>query len=46
MPRVTIHGVPCQTAQTVAKSVKDIIVEVADTKPEYIHVLFQQTIHL
>lgn len=46
MPRVTIHGVPGQTAQTVAKSVKDIIVEVADTKPEYIHVLFQQTIHL
>lgn len=46
MPRIVIHGVPYQTAQTVAKSVKDIVVEVADTKPEYIHILFQQTIHL
>ncbi|WP_195269561.1 DUF1904 family protein [Eubacterium sp. 1001713B170207_170306_E7] len=46
MPRVTIHGIPCQSAKALAESVREIIVEVAETKPEYIHVLFQQTVHL
>ncbi len=46
MPRVTIHGIPREAAAAVADSVKRIIVEVAETSPEHIHILYQQSIHL